>query len=62
MGTLNYNTAYMRNKVQNLSQSEMSEIDRILLFLEYSAISGKFKDLDPMDFGVDPDTYYNHNS
>lgn len=52
MGTLNYNTAYMRKKIQNLPIAKMNEIERLLMYMEFAAIGGQFKDLDPRDFGA----------
>jgi hypothetical protein len=57
MGTLNYQTSYMRKKIQNLplNFSKMNDIDILLMFMEFAAIGGAFKDLDPRDFGADYD-------
>ena len=57
MGTLNYQTNYMKKKIQNLpaTYSKMTNMDKLLMQMELAAMLGIFSNLDPREFGADYD-------
>lgn len=61
MGTLNYNTRYMKKKIQNIPYTNMTKLDRLIMMMELAGILGKFKDLDPREFGADYDHIIDDN-
>lgn len=63
MGTLNYQTRYMKKKIQNLpaTYSKMTKMDKLLMQMELAAMLGLFSDLDPREFGADYDKVIDDN-